>query len=101
MQLAFHGATSMTSDLQTDILVTAQAGFGALELWAAKVDRFLEEHSVAALKALLQTHSVAPMTLNSIEFIAFRGDDFAQIKDRCRQLCEIAQAIGCPSVAAC
>lgn len=99
MQLAFHGATTMTSDLQTDVAVAAQAGFTALELWAAKVDRFLETHSVATLKALLQEHNVAPMTFNSIEFIAFRGDEFAQVKARCRQLCAIAQAIGCPSVA--
>ncbi|HXV43705.1 MAG TPA: sugar phosphate isomerase/epimerase, partial [Anaerolineae bacterium] len=40
----------------------------------------------------------APMTLNSIEFIAFRGDEFAQIKVRCRRLSEIAQAIGCPTI---
>ena len=33
------------------------------------------------------------MTFNAIEFIAFRGDEFSIIKDRCRQLCEIAQAI--------
>jgi len=45
----------------------------------------------------LQDHQVAPMTFNAIEFIAFRGVEFGAIKDRCRQLCEIAQAIGCPS----
>jgi 2-keto-myo-inositol isomerase len=39
------------------------------------------------------------MTFNSIEFIAFRGAEFAQIKARCRALCALAQAIGCPSVA--
>jgi 2-keto-myo-inositol isomerase len=89
----------MPSDLRTDVLATAQAGFQALELWAAKVDRFLADHSVAELKALLQDHHVAPMTFNSIEFIAFRGDEFGAIQARCRQLCEIAQAIGCPSVA--
>ena len=99
MKLAFHGATSMTSDLQTDVAASAQAGFEALELWAAKVDRFLEDHSVADLKALLHDNNVAPMTFNSIEFIAFRGDEFAQIKVRCRELSEIAEAIGCPSVA--
>ncbi|MBI1878298.1 MAG: sugar phosphate isomerase/epimerase [Chloroflexi bacterium] len=78
---------------------SAHAGFRALELWAAKVDRFLEDHSIEDLKALLQDNNVAPMTFNSIEFIAFRGEEFAQIKARCRQLSEIAQAIGCPSVA--
>lgn len=99
MKLAFHGATTMTSDLQTDVAATALAGFKVLELWAAKVDRFLEDHSVDDLKALLQDNNVAPMTFNSIEFIAFRGEEFAQIKARCRQLSEIAQVIGCPSVA--
>jgi 2-keto-myo-inositol isomerase len=98
MKLGFHGATTMTSDLQTDVAASAHAGFKALELWAAKVDNFLLNHSLADLKALLANNNVAPMTLNSIEFIAFRGDEFAQIKARCRQLGEIAQAIGCPTI---
>jgi 2-keto-myo-inositol isomerase len=99
MKLGFHGATTMPADLQTDVAATAQAGFTTLELWAAKVDRSLAEHSLADLKGLLQEDHVAPMTFNAIEFIAFRGDEFSMIKDRCRQLCVIAQAIGCPSVA--
>lgn len=99
MRLGFHGATTMTSDLQTDVAASVHAGFKALELWAAKVDRFLEDHSIEDLKALLQDNNVAPMTFNSIEFIAFRGDEFDQIKARCRQLSEIGQAIGCPSIA--
>jgi len=98
MKLGFHGATTMTSDLQTDVAASAHAGFKALELWAAKVDRFLTDHSLADLKALLTHSNVAPLTLNSIEFIAFRGEEFAQIKARCRQLSEIAQAIGCPII---
>ncbi len=73
MRVAFHGATTMTSDLETDVRVTAGAGFKALELWASKVDKYLETHSVAELKALLADNNVAPMTFNSIEFIAFRG----------------------------
>lgn len=99
MRLAFHGATTMTSDLQTDVAATAHAGYQALELWAAKVDKYLEDHSVEQLKVLLDDNNVAPMTFNSIEFIAFRGNEFDQIKARCRQLSQIAQVIGCPSVA--
>lgn len=99
MKLGFHGATTMHADLQTDVAATAQAGFQTLELWVAKVDRFLADHTMAELQALLQDHAVAPMTFNSIEFIAFRGAEFASIKERCRQLCELARAIGCPSVA--
>ena len=32
MRLGFHGATSMTSDLETDVQATAYAGLKALEL---------------------------------------------------------------------
>lgn len=52
----------MTADLQTDVLVSARAGFKALELWASKVDRFLVDHSVAELKALLEAYTIAPLT---------------------------------------
>ena len=81
IKLGFHGATSMRADIPTDLAASAQAGFKMLELWAAKVNRFLADHSLAELQALFQKHHVAPMTFNSIEFIAFRSDDFGTIKD--------------------
>jgi hypothetical protein len=31
MKSGFHGATTMTADLQTDVATTAHAGFTALE----------------------------------------------------------------------
>jgi 2-keto-myo-inositol isomerase len=34
----------------------------------------------------------------SIEFITFRGAGYGQIKARCRQLCEIAEELECPSI---
>jgi 2-keto-myo-inositol isomerase len=98
MKLAFHGATTMTSDLETDVAVTAQAGFKALELWAKKMDRYLAAHSLADLNALFVNHGVMPLALNSIEFIAFRGGEYAQIQARLHELGRIAQAIGCPTV---
>jgi len=98
MILAFHGATTMTSDLETDVVVSALAGFKALELWAEKLDRYLAAHSLADLNALFMNHGVMPLTLNSIEFIAFRGSEYAQIQARLHELGKIAQAIGCPTV---
>jgi 2-keto-myo-inositol isomerase len=38
---------------------------------------------------------VQPTALNSIEFIAFRGAEFATIRERCRTLCALAERIGC------
>jgi len=98
MKLAFHGATTMKCDLETDVAVTARAGFTALEIWAAKLDRYLAVHSLADLNALFVNHNVLPLTINSIEFIAFRGSEFAQVEDRLHELGKIAQAIGCPTV---
>jgi 2-keto-myo-inositol isomerase len=98
MQLAFHGATAMTSDLETDIAVSAKAGFKGLEIWAEKLNRYLATYSLADLQALFSKQHVSPLALNSIEFIAFRGDDYAQIRGRLHELGRIAQAIGCPTV---
>lgn len=99
MQLGFHGATTMTSDLETDVAASKAAGFKWLELWAAKLDKYLAEHSVAELKALLDGNGIAPMSINSIEFIAFRSpEDYAKIRARCKQLCELSEQIGNPCV---
>jgi 2-keto-myo-inositol isomerase len=88
----------MTSDLETDIQAAAHAGFRALELWATKIDRYLSVHTLDDLGALLDDGGVAPMSINSLEFITFRGDDYPQIQARCRELCQMAQTIGCPTV---
>jgi 2-keto-myo-inositol isomerase len=98
MKLAFHGATTMKCNLETDIAVTAHAGFKALEVWAAKMDCYLATHTLANLNALFANHNVLPLTINSIEFVAFRGNEFAQIEGRLHGLGKIAQAIGCPTI---
>jgi 2-keto-myo-inositol isomerase len=88
----------MTSDLETDVKATAHAGLKALEMWATKIDKYLADHSLDDLKALLTENGVAPMSINSIEFITFRGDEYPQIQARCRELSQLAQAIGCPTI---
>lgn len=99
MKLGFHGATTMTSDLETDVAATAHAGYTALELWANKVDRFLADHSREDLKALLTEAGVDPLSFNSIEFIAFRSEaKYRDILARCGELSELAQFIGCPAL---
>jgi 2-keto-myo-inositol isomerase len=98
MILAFHGATTMTSNLETDVAVSAHAGFKALEVWAAKIVPYLATHSRTELSSLFANQDVMPITLNSIEFIAFRGDEYAKIQARLHEMGEIAQSIGCPTV---
>ena len=53
----------------------------ALELWAAKVDSYLANHSLADLRRLLVQNHVEPTAINSIEFIGFRGAAYPQIRE--------------------
>jgi len=86
----------MNASITTDIETTAKAGFKALELGAWKIDEFLKTHTINDLKSLLVKHQVEPVTLNSIEFIAFRGSEYKQIQERCRLLSQWCQVVGCP-----
>ena len=84
MRLAINGACTMTSDLPTDIAASGSAGFHYLEIWAAKMDRFLKEHSVEDLNVLFKRHKIKPASINSLEFVTFRGEEYGQIRARCQ-----------------
>ena len=88
----------MNSDLETDITVSARAGYTALEVWAAKLDKHLTNHSLGDLKFLFTKSKVEPTAINSIEFIGFCNKDFKKIQNRCRQLCAIAESINCSTI---
>lgn len=89
----------MKADLPTDIRAAAAAGFDYVEIWAAKLRRFLKEHSAADLKSLFEQASIKPLSINSIEHATFRDDvAYAQIKAECEELSSIAEAIGCPYI---
>ena len=99
MKLSLNGATTMKADLPTDIRAAAAAGFEYLEIWAAKLRRFLESNSSADLKALFAESGVKPLSINSIEHITFRdAEAYAGIKAECEELCAIAATIKCPYI---
>jgi len=99
MLLGFNGATTMKADLPADIAAAARAGFKALEIWAAKMDKYLTEHSAAELKTLFDENGIRPASINSIEFITFRKpSEHKEIKARCRELCEMGRTLGCDKI---
>ena len=105
MLLSINGATTMKATLPEDVAAARVAGFRALEIWAAKMDTYLESHSVGNLKALFDPPSASgpgllPASINSIEFITFRPpDEYAEaVVGRCRELCALAQALGCGKI---
>jgi len=99
MLIAINGATTMKATLPEDIAAASAAGFKALEIWAAKMDAYLETHSVEELKSLCHDAGLCPASINSIESITFRPpEEYEEIKARCRELCEVAQALGCDKI---
>ena len=99
MKLSLNGATTMKADLPTDIRAAAAAGFEYVEIWAAKLRKFLESNSPADLKALFDESGVKPLSINSIEHITFRETGaYARIKAECEELCAIAATIKCPYI---
>jgi 2-keto-myo-inositol isomerase len=99
MLLAINGATTMKATLPEDIAAASAAGFKALEIWAAKMDAYLEAQSVETLKVLFDGAGVQPASINSIEFITFCSpEEYQAIQARCQQLCELAQALGCDKI---
>ena len=89
----------MKADLPTDIRAAASAGFDYVEIWAAKLRRYLRDLSTGDLKKLFDDNGIAPLSINSIEHITFRdADAYTKIKAECEELSAIAAAIKCPYV---
>lgn len=89
----------MHADLLTDIKAASAAGYDMLEIWSAKLYKFLEEHTAADLKVLVAEHNLQPWSINSIEHITFRNaEDYAKIKAECETLSRVAGEIGCPYI---
>ena len=99
MKIALNGATTMHADLLTDIKAASAAGFDLLEIWSAKLYRYLESNTPADLKSALAEHNIEPYSINSIEHITFRTpEDHQKITAECETLSKIAGEIGCPYI---
>jgi 2-keto-myo-inositol isomerase len=99
MKLALNGATTMRASLVEDIEAASGAGFEYLEIWAAKLRKFLKSQTSAELKSLFDEKQLKPYSINSIEHITFRDTEkHMALLDECEELCSIAAEIGCPYV---
>jgi 2-keto-myo-inositol isomerase len=99
MRLALNGATTMKADLETDIKAASAASFDYLEIWAAKLRKFLWANNAADLKAMLAEHQLKPYSINSIEHITFRdAERHKKLLSECAELCHLASELECPYI---
>lgn len=101
MLLGLNGATTIKADLETDIRVASKAGYGYLEIWAAKLSDFLQQKPMSQLKEIIAASGLQPLSINALENVTFQSPErFAQIRQECADLCERAGALGCRFVVA-
>lgn len=99
MELGLNGATTLTSDLATDIAVAGRAGFDFVEIWAAKLLGYLDRGGLRGLRGDLRRAGVAAATLNSVERITFNDPSgHVRMLEDFRRLCRVAEAIRCETV---
>ncbi len=98
MLLGFNGATTMRASLEEDVKAASGAGFKALEIWAGKMNHYLQSHSLDDLRALFTSHGIQPVSINSIEHITFKGDGYSEIREQCKRYSEIGEALGCDKI---
>lgn len=99
MKIALNGATTMRADLATDINAASAAGFDGLEIWAAKLQKFLKSHTTLELKSVLDERQLKPYSINSIEHITFRNaEQQMALLDECEELCRTAAELDCPYI---
>ncbi len=99
MKLALNGATTMRASLLEDIEAASAAEFEYLEIWAAKLRKFLKTGTTAELKSLFDEKRLKPYSINSIERITFRDRaGHMALLDECEELCRIAADVDCPYV---
>ncbi len=97
MQLGFNGATTMTSPFETDVQIAGEAGYDVLEITATKLDQFLQSHTIADARKLVDAAKLKTHAINSIEKINFRDPmGRAEVLGRTRQLAEYARTLECP-----
>jgi 2-keto-myo-inositol isomerase len=99
MKLALNGATIMRSPLARDVEIASACGYGALEVWAGKLDSYLARHTLADLRDAMRTAGIAPWCINSIENITLLdAGGRAALLDEVERVAAVARAIEAPSI---
>jgi 2-keto-myo-inositol isomerase len=90
----------MPYDLLTKIASATSAGFASLELRIPELREFLRERSLTDLREALSLVDARVESINALEFVTFRGDDYDAVLDECREVCAWAAALESPVVIA-
>lgn len=87
----------MRSSYRVDIEAYARAGFDAVELWLAKIDKFLERNSLDSARAVLEDNGVRAVGACATGGIMLPGNK-REAFDAFKGRLELASALGAPVI---
>jgi 2-keto-myo-inositol isomerase len=101
-RFGLNGATTGAADLLTDLRAAREAGYDVLEVRDTKVGAYLEAGGrLERFAEALREAGVGVYTVNALEHSTHvSGRSRQALLDRCRRLCEYAQALQAPYVVA-
>ncbi|EOS68418.1 hypothetical protein C818_03767 [Lachnospiraceae bacterium MD308] len=95
MKLCYNLQTCMDSPLEKDLELCEKTGFDAVEINFVKARKYLQNHSMEQLEALLSSYSLKTATLNAIFEINFCDKkEWKRVTDEFHFACELSQACG-------
>jgi 2-keto-myo-inositol isomerase len=100
VKLAINTSCTLPATIEEEIPGIAAAGFEWVELRTPELREYLRTHTIGELAALLAAAGVRVGSINALEFVSFRGDEYAGVQAECRELCGWAAELGCEYVIA-
>lgn len=88
----------MPYSLEEDLAVASKAGFEGVEIWTAKLDKYLKGHTVDELRRLLDDSGLQVGALCPYSLICFGEETQA---DRLKRAAEIAAEVDCETLLVC
>jgi 4-hydroxyphenylpyruvate dioxygenase len=97
MRFAINPATTMPYDLETDVAAYQRAGIRHMELWIEKLDRYLQNHTMAEARDLLERHGISLVSACSVGgvLLADVNGNPPILRDLQRKL-ELCRDLRCP-----
>lgn len=98
MDYALHAATTMHTNVVTDVRVAREAGYGGVELWIPKLARYLDAgFSSAELRSLL-----GPLRVTMLDTLApIESSDRAtraRLRAECARMAQVSSELACPAI---
>jgi sugar phosphate isomerase/epimerase len=100
MIITMHGLTTMHCNLRTEIRIAHEAGYDALEMTVAKLERYLDVGlKVEDLIPVFEKYAISPVMLNALYPIEFTEPrEREAVLARADRLCTAAEVLGCPTI---